>query len=224
MNSFDEIDNLTRMTLRREFDDGLMDILNSVVIFVLGLAAWLLFSAVGLRWVVTALIQQREITIIALLALTAALVLAIHGSRRLIRRIRRSYLWKESGYVWPLKYPVRKSVSIVAGFVTIALIVVAAWLMTIGSVSEEVVLRTLVAAASLGTAVQYLGMGIDLRIGRYAAVGIAGLTLSAIVLIQSISFSESWLLFGVGWMAVLAVSGLWALRQSILSLAESPSE
>jgi hypothetical protein len=224
MNSLDEIDSLTRMTRRRDFDDGLMDILNSVVFLALGLGSWFLFSAVGMRWWVTALIQQREITIIALLGLTAALVLAIHGSRRLISRIRRSYLWKESGYVEPLKYPVRKSISIVAGFVTIVIIIVAYWLMVTGSLSEEAVLRTLTVSASVGTAIQYLGMGIDLHIRRYVGVGIAGLIVSAIVLTQSTSFSESWLLFGVGWMAILTASGLWALRQSVLSLAESPSE
>ena len=69
-----------------------------------------------------------------------------------------------------------------------------------------------------------LGMGIDLRIRRYQAVGIAGLTLSLTVLSQPASFSQSWLLFGVGWMAILTVSGLWAVRQSVLNLAESPSE
>ncbi len=58
----------------------------------------------------------------------------------------------------------------------------------------------------------------------YEAVGIAGLVLSAIVLGQSASFAESWLLVGVGWMIILVVSGLWALRQSVLSFAESSSD
>jgi hypothetical protein len=224
MNKMDEIDNLTRLTRKREFDDGLVDILYGGVFLAMGLAGWFLFSEFGLRWFATALVQRREITIVALLALVAALVLAILGSRRLIERIRRSYLWKEKGYVESLRWQVKTSVSAVAVLASIALIIAAVWLMARGSLSEDVVLTALVAAVSVGSAIVYLGMGIDLRIRRYVGVGIAGLILSALVLGQMTSFSESWLLVGVGWMIILAVSGMWALRQSVLSLAESPSE
>jgi len=224
MNNMDEIDNLTRLTRKREFDDGLVDILYGGVFLAIGLANWFLFSEFGLRWFATALVQRREITIVALIALVAALVLAIFGSRRLIGRIRRSYLWKERGYVEPLRWQVKTSVSTAAVLASIALIIAAFWLMSRGSLSEEEVLSALVAAVSVGTAIVYLGIGIDLRIRRYVCVGIAGLILSALVLGQMTSFSESWLLVGVGWMIILTVSGLWALRQSVLSLAESPSE
>jgi hypothetical protein len=224
MNNIDEIDNLTRQTRKHEFDDGLVDILYGLVFLIIGLGGWFLFSAVGLRWFAVALVQRREITIIALLALLPAFWLAIYGSRRLVDWIRRSYLWTETGYVEPLKWQVRTSVTLAAGFASIALIILAIWLMATGSLSEEAVLRTLAASASMGTAIVYLGTGIDLRFRRYEAVGIAGLVLSAIVLGQSASFAESWLLVGVGWMIILVVSGLWALRQSVLSLAESPSD
>ncbi len=224
MNNIDEIDNLTRETRKREFDDGLVDILYGLVFLIMGLGGWFLFSAEGLRWFAVALFQQGDITIIALLALLPAFWLAIYGSRHLVDWIRRSYLWTETGYVEPLKWQVRRSVTVAAVFASIALIIVAVWLMAIGSLSEEAVLRTLAAAASLGTATMYLGMGIDLRFRRYQAVGVAGLILSLIVLSQPASFSQSWLLFGVGWMAILTVSGLWALRRSVLNLAESPSE
>ncbi len=201
-----------------------MDILYGLVFLILGLGGWFLFSAVGLRWFAVALVQRREITIIALLAMLPAFWLAIYGSRRLIDWIRRSYLWTETGYVEPLKWQVRTSVTLAAGFASIALIILAIWLMVTGSLNEEAVLRTLAASASLGTAIVYLGTGIDLRLRRYEAVGIAGLILSVTVLSQPASFSQSWLLFGVGWMAILTVSGLWALRRSVLTMAESPSE
>jgi hypothetical protein len=223
MDNFREIDNLTRLTRKREFDDGLVDILYGGVFLVWGLASWFLFSAVGFRWFVIALTRQREITIIALLALAPAFILVIYGLRRLIERIRRSYLWKDSGYVEPLRWQVKKSVSITAGFMSIALILVAVWLMANGVLSEEGALRALAASASLGTSVVYLGMGIDLRIRRYVVVGIAGVILTGFVMSQWVSFAGSWLLVGVGWLAILVVSGLWALRQSMLSLAESPS-
>ena len=224
MNNIDEIDNLTRQTRKREFDDGLVDILYGVFFLVMGLAGWFWSSAVGLRWFAVAMVQRRDITIIALLALALAFVLTMRGSRRLIEWIRRSYLWKESGYVEPLKWQARRPVTLIAGFASIVMILVAFWLMKAGSLSEEAVLSALAASASLGTAIVYLGMGIDLRIRRYVGVGIAGLILSVIILSQSAMFSEAWLLVGIGWMAILTVSGLWAFRQSVLTLAESPSD
>jgi hypothetical protein len=224
MNDIREIDNLTRLTRKREFDDGLVDILYGGVFLVWGLASWFLYSTVGLRWLVTALTQQREITIIAMLALAPVFLLVIYGMRRLIEWIRRRYLWKDSGYVEALKWQVSRSITIIATCLSIALILGATWQMARGALSEEGALGALVASANLGTAVVYLGMGIDLRIRRYLVVGIAGLILTVILLSQMVSFAVSWLLLGVGWMIILTVSGLWALLQSIRSLAESAGD
>jgi hypothetical protein len=224
MNDIREIDNLTRLTRKREFDDGLVDILYGGVFLVWGLASWFLYSTVGLRWFVTALTQQREITIIAMLALAPVFLLVIYGMRRLIEWIRRRYLWKDSGYVEALKWQVSRSITIIATCLSIALILGATWQMARGALSEEGALGALVASANLGTAVVYLGMGIDLRIRRYLVVGIAGLILTVILLSQMVSFAVSWLLLGVGWMIILTVSGLWALLQSIRSLAESAGD
>lgn len=224
MDNLVEIDSLTRATRRREFDDGLVDILYGIVFLVLGLGNWFLFSTTGLTWFATALVQQREIMIIALVALVPALLLAVLGLRRLIARIRRAYLWKDDGYVEPLQWQVRRSVTILAVLVSVAMIIAAVWLMAAGSLDEAGVLRVLAASVSVGTAIIYLGMGIDLQIRRYIGVGIVGLIPSGIVLARAGSFSESWLLIGIGWMIILTLSGLWALRQSVLTLAGSPSE
>lgn len=59
---------------------------------------------------------------------------------------------------------------------------------------------------------------------RYMLAGLGGLVLAAIVLVQTSSFSAAWLAVGVGWMAIMGASGLWALRRSVLSLAESPGD
>jgi hypothetical protein len=219
MSTIEEIDSLTRRTRSREFDDGLMDLVYGMVFLILSLANWFIFSTSGLEWLATALIQQREISLVALLGLLAAFLLAIHGMRQLVWRIRRSYLWKDSGMVKPLLWQVSRPVVFGAVAVVIALIVGATWLMASGVLTEEQALRALPASIALGTAVTYLGMGIDLRIRRYSLVGAAGLGLAAIVLIQSSSFSAAWLTAGVGLMAIMSSSGLWALRQSVLRLS-----
>ena len=56
-------------------------------------------------------------------------------------------------------------------------------------------------AREIAGAGQTLGTGIDLRLRRYEEVGIAGLILAVTVLSQPASFSQSWLLVRVGWMA-----------------------
>jgi hypothetical protein len=65
-----------------------------------------------------------------------------------------------------------------------------------GVLSEEEALRVLAASVGSGIGIVYLGMGIDLRLSRYIAAGIAGLILSAVVVVQPVAFSMSWR-FGV---------------------------
>lgn len=224
MNRIREIDALTRQTRRREFDDGLMDLVYGVVVLALCAANWLIFSSFGMRWLATALIREREITTIGLLALVAVFVLAIFGLRRLVSRIRRAYFWRDSGVVEPLRWQVSRPAAISGVVAAVALIVLGTWLMSRGLWTEEQALRTLPASVALGTALLYLGMGIELRVQRYALVGVAGVVLAALTLSQNRSFSSAWLAVGIGWMAIMGVSGLWALRRSVLRLAASPGD
>jgi hypothetical protein len=221
MNHIDEIDNLTRLTRKREFDDGFVDLIYAGVFLVIGLANWFIFSTVGLNWFINALVRQREITIIGLLTLVPLLVLAIFGLRRLVERIRQATIWKDSGTVKPLRWQVRRSISAASVLIPIGLIIAGTWLMARGVLSEEEALRVLAASVGSGIGIVYLGMGIDLRLSRYIAAGIAGLILSAVVVVQPVAFSMSWLMIGLGWMTILGASGLWALRQSLSKATES---
>ena len=224
MNHVSNMDRLTHLTRRREYEDGLMDFVYWSVFLILCLFGWLLFSPTGMRWLVTALLYNREVTIIGLLTLLPLLILLVFGAKRIVDRIRRSIIWKDSGFVKSLRWQVSWQINLLAGVVSITMLIVAVWLMIRGSISQEAVLRTLVSSAGVATGIVYFGTGKELNLRRYKWVGIAGAVFSVLILIMPISFSVSWLLLGIVWMSFLSLSGLWTLRQSLLALEERKSE
>lgn len=224
MDHITKIDNLTRVTRRREFEDGLMDFVFAGTFLFIGLFTGFFTSPVGLRWYLTSLLWNREITIIAEIILFAMFILSVFGARRLIARIRRNTFWKNRGFVNPLRWQVSWKINTLAAGVLIAMLVIAFWLMLNGSISQEIVLRTLVSAAGVATGFVFFGMGKELELQRYNWVGAAGGMLSALIILIPISFSMSWYSLGVGWMIVFTTSGLWALQKSLMALREADSE
>ena len=224
MNHITEFDNLTKATRRREFEDGLMDYVFGGTFLIIGLLGWFFFSSFGLRWFIASLLQNREITIIVLVTIFLLLILLIFGVRRAIEHIRRQTLWKNRGFVKSLRWQVSWQINALAGAMAIAMIVIAVWLYSNGYVIQEIVLRTLVSSGGVATGIVFFGMGKALDLQRYKWAGIVGGMLSALIILIPISFSISWLVLGTVWMIVLAFSGSWALRKSILALREQDSE
>jgi small-conductance mechanosensitive channel len=214
------LNELTRATRRREFEDGLFDLMLAVIFFIIGLLGWLFFSPWLLHWYIESLIINREVTIIVLIALPALFLLIIFAIRQFIEYIRRSLLWRDSGYVKSLRWQVKRSTSLIAGAVAIIMTVCAFWLMQRGWISPEDVLRTLVASASVATGVVFVGVGVDLRLRRYIYIGVSGIFLSSGLLFLPNTFSKSWLMFGSLWLILLLLSGIWALRAAILTIRE----
>ncbi len=224
MNHITEFDNLTKATRRREFEDGLMDFVFGGTFLMAGLLGWFFFSSLGLRLFVAGLIKNREVTIIAFIAVIALLILLIFGARRLIERIRRQSLWKNQGFVKSLRLQVDWQINALACTVLIAMVVIASWLMSKGYLLQEIVFRTLPSSAGVATGIVFFGMGKVLDLQRYKWAGVVGGLLSTLIILMPISFSVSWLVMGVVWVIVLTVSGSWALRKSILALKEQNSE
>ena len=224
MDHISKIDNLTRVTRRREFEDGLMDFVFAGAILSLGLLAGFFTSPAGLKWYFTNLLQNREITIIAEIALLPLFILAVFGAKRMIAHIRRKTLWKNRGFVTPLRWQVSWQINALASGVLIAMLVIAFWLMRNGLVSNDFVLRTLVSSAGVATGFVFFGMGKELELQRYRWVGVLGGILSALIILIPMSFSSSWLALGIGWMIVFVISGLWALQKSLVALREEDSE
>ena len=224
MDLINKIDNLTRRTRRREFEDGLMDYVLAVTFLFLGVLCGFIFSPVGMRWVATQLLRNREVTIIGEIGFFALLILILFGARRLITRIRRNTLWKNRGFVKPLRWQVSWRVNLLASAVLVAMLVVAFALMRNGLVSNDFVLRTLVSSAGIATGIVLFGVGRELELGRYRWVGIIGGLSSALIILLPLSFSAAWLTLGISWTVIFAVSGTWALRKSIAALGEADSD
>jgi len=224
MKNLTDIDKLTKDTRRYEFADGLVDITYGIIFLALGLLCWFFFSYTGLRLFITALIVNREITILGMVLIFSLFILLAFGSQRIAQRIRQAKLWKKSGFVKPLRMQVRWPIQLIAAAISITSIVTAFGLMLKGHLTKEAVLQTLVFSAGLATSITFIGLGIDLKIRRYLSVGVCGMVISIVILLLQLSFSTSWLLWGISWMVVLAISGIWALRRYQVPTRRSADE
>ncbi len=102
------------------------------------------------------------------------------------------------------------------------MILYASWLMTVGKINTDSVLRTLVSSSGIATGIIYIGIGASLNLRRYLTIGLAGGMISILIIFLPVSFSIAWLILGVTWALLLFVSGTWAL-QHLLSLKKGSS-
>jgi len=216
-----DFEELTRQTRRLDFEDGLTDLQVSAAFLVMSLAAAFFFSTAGLTWFTRSLILQREITYVALVGIFGGFILVAFGSRRLIARVRREYLWKDRGEIVPLPVQVDKWVSVLSTAIFLAILISGAWVLLRGGTDEEAILRLIIAASGVATGITYLGMGRSLRLNRYLPVGFVGGLLSGVLYFVPLTYSESWLGLGAIWTTILLTSGLYALRRTLRGMAEA---
>lgn len=213
-----DLDQLTQQTKRREFTDGLRDLHVGLIILILGLLNWLIFTPTGATWLVKAVLYDKTLTAIGIIGFLGLLLLMIYGGERLMERIRRASLWKESGFVKPLRWGFSKGLMIVVTVVVLTIIIGSVWFMAVGKLSQDVALRSIPASASLGTGMLFFSMGFSLKIRRYLAVGIAGSLLAIAIFLYPFSFAQAYLWLGMGWAIILLASGAWALGLALSEL------
>jgi hypothetical protein len=213
-----DLDQLTHQTKRREFTDGLRDLHVGLMILILSLLVWFTLTPTGMTWLVKAILYDKTLTMIGLIGFFGLFILIIFGAERLMERIRRASLWKESGFVKPLRWGFNKWITIAVAAVILAIVVGSVWLMAMGRLSQDVALRSIPASACFGMGVQFFGMGYSLKIRRHLAVGVAGSLLGVTIFLYPFSFAQAWLCFGLGWSVILLVSGAWALGLALSEL------
>jgi hypothetical protein len=213
-----DLDQLTHQTKRREFTDGLRDLHVGLMILILSLLVWFTLTPTGMTWLVKAVLYDKTLTMIGLIGFFGLFILIIFGAERLMERIRRASLWKESGFVKPLRWGFNKWITIAVAAVILAIVVGSVWLMAMGRLSQDVALRSIPASACFGMGVQFFGMGYSLKIRRHLAVGVAGSLLGVTIFLYPFSFAQAWLCFGLGWSVILLVSGAWALGLALSEL------
>lgn len=214
-----DLDELTIKTQRLEYEDGLRDFQIGLIFLILGLANGFIFTPADLELFARTLIRYQDLRIVGLAGLIGLVFLLVFGGERVMERIRRATFWRESGFVKPLRFgAVNQAVMILAAIVALGVIIGSVWLMSRGSLGQEVALRSIPASAGLATAITFISLGSNLRMRRYVLVGVAGAILSGFILITDMSFATAFLLTGIGWAVIFALSGAWALRWALRDL------
>jgi hypothetical protein len=219
-----DLDNLTHQTQRREYLDGLRDLHIGIIILILSLLNWFVLSPAGATLLMKAVLYDKNLTTVGLIGILALIVLIAFGSERIIERIRRASLWKESGFVKPLRYGFNKWMIVAATAALLAIIIGSTWLMSMGVLSQDIALRSIPAASSLGTGILFFTMGRSLKIHRYQMAGISGALLSIFLYLYPLSFALAWLFLGIGWALILLTSGIWAFRLALSELRQGAAD
>jgi hypothetical protein len=216
-----DLDKLTRDTQRLEYQDGLRDFQIALLFLIIGLGNWIMFTPSGLSFVAELTVRFKAYRVPALFGLIGLVVLLLFGAERWMESIRRKTIWKESGFVKPLRWgTVSRKVLLGSGAAMLGMIIGTVWLMSRGVISEESALRSLPSSVGVSTAIIFVGVGMRLEIQRYLWVGLLGLILSGTVFFSAMSLGNAYLLIGTGWGVILGLSGSWALRKAIIDLRE----
>ena len=213
MNHPIDLDGLTKATRRREFDDGLMDYAIGGFLLVYCLLDWFIFSPAGLEWYARAIINYRTITIIGLIGLVVLSIIGTISVRKIIEHVRKTIIWKDSGYVKPLHMQTSWPVILISVVVMLGMVLFASWLRAVGTIDLDSVLRALVSSTGIATGVTYIGISISLGRTRYLYVGLIGGMISLLILFLQISFANAWLILGIAWTVILGTSGTIALKK-----------
>ena len=212
-----ELDKLTQQTQRREYLDRLRHLHIGILILILSLLNWFILSPGGATLLVKATLYDKNLAMIGVLAL---ILFIAFGSERILERIRCASLWKESGFVKPLRYGFNKYMILAVTAIILAIILGSTWLMAAGVVSENIALRSIPPASSFGTGLLFFGMGRSLKIRRYQVAGISGVLISIFLYFYPLSFALTWPFLGIGWALILLTSGIWAFRLALLELRQ----
>jgi hypothetical protein len=216
-----DLDELTRRTRRQEFVDGLNDLQTGLVFLLLGALGAFGFSAGGMTFYIKALIWNRELTILGLVALLGLFAVVAFGARRFIHYLRAKVLWKDQGQAVPLRMQARWPATAAATGVVVILIVAGLVVLPTSALDLDGIMRLLAATSGAGTGIIYLAMGRELGLRRLQWVGLVGSLLSAAVFFLPLTAAESWLALGVIWAATLFISGGLALQRRLVEVRSS---
>lgn len=219
MNNTVDLEGLVQKTKRLEYEDGLRDFQIGMVFLLVGLANWFIFTPAGLDLFARTMIRLRDLMVPTLVGFIGLIFLIFFGSERIMAQIRRATIWRESGFVKPLRVGViKKSITVIATLVLLGVVIGSVWLYSRGNLSQDFALRSIPSSVGLATAIIFLNLGINLQLRRYVLVGLTGAILSGTILLIDISFALAYFWSGIGWALILALSGAWALNGAIRDL------
>lgn len=210
---FPDVDRLIQQTRRYEFADGLRDLqLAGVVALVGGLAAFIYLPEgiqIYMQWTIWFNENWgRLAAYLPMLLFFLALLLLLTASVRVIRSVRRRWLWRDTGMAEPRTWGMSRPATIAAALVVLVSLIGGVVLFSRGVVKADFVLRMIWTANGWALGVELYLMGRKLDLPRYRWIGGLGGLASTALLFLPLTFGASALAFAIGWAVILGASGL----------------
>jgi hypothetical protein len=220
MSTETNVENLIRKTRQYEFVDGLRDLQMAAIMALFVILAWITLTLTGARWYIQLVLSFKETIGIwepwidgGLLILILLAVLG--GSLWLMKVLRRKWLWRESGWVEPLRWQVPRRVGVLSVVIFLGGVGLAIALLVNGRVEASFVLRMLWVATGWAFGYTLVGVGQEIGLKRYIWLGAVGGIASTILLFLSFTFGQVAIVLYGAWALVLGISGAIALRRAL---------
>jgi hypothetical protein len=148
-------------------------------------------------------------------------LLVVWGMLRLMRVVRRRWLWRQSGVVNASRWVVPRRVNILSFVIILGGIALGLGLRFLGWADDAFVLRLFWAATGWGFGYTLYAMGRHLDLPRYRSLGLIGGLGSFSALFLPLGFAQTALVFGLLWGVLLGISGVIALRGASAAVREA---
>jgi hypothetical protein len=222
MNEKTDIEGLIRKTRQYEYVDGLRDLQMAAIMAFFVVFAWFVFTLNGVRLYLRLILLIKETFgnwapwIDGLLFLLI-IFSVLGGSLWLMRAIRRKWLWRESGWVKPLRWQVPRRVSILSVVIILGGVGLAIGLLVTNRVEASFVLRMLWVATGWAFGYTLVGVGQEIGLKRYIWLGAVGGIAATVLLFLPLTFGQAAIVLFGAWALVLGISGAIALRHSLVT-------
>jgi len=221
-----DIDALIRKTRQYEFVDGLRDLQMAVMMAFFGACIWFILDLVGMRWLIQLILYLKVIFVgwtrwISLLLYFLILFSILGGSLWLMRVLRRKWLWRESGWVKPLRWQVPRRITVLSVVIMLGGVVLGLILLSTGKVDKSFVLRMLWTATGWGFGYTLIGMGREIGLRRYIWLGASGGLASTILLFLPLTFGQTAIVLNGAWALALGISGVIVLHRASTAIRQA---
>ncbi|MGD8456785.1 MAG: hypothetical protein PVF83_10395 [Anaerolineales bacterium] len=202
-------------TKQYEFSDGLRDIQLGIMFILMAVVwFWLMYEPALLRFTIQlGRDYGKWASSVTFLFIFFIPVVAAVGVQRIMETIRRRWLWRESGMVKSSQIVVPPHISILAGVLFIAIIVLGLKFQSALKTGDFYIMSLVMMASGWCSGVITVGLGMNIKVTRYTIIGVlGGLASTAALLYQSSLFGAGLFTF-IGWGVLLIISGVIVLVQ-----------
>lgn len=213
-----DVDRLIQETRRYEFSDGLRDLQLALLFGLGGVTVWFVLEPAWFAFVGRMAATYGRWAAWVGMVPTFVPALIVLGALRVMKAVRRRWLWRESGMVSPARWAVPRKINVLSAAILLAGVAVGFGLMLLRAVDQSFALRMLWAATGWSFGYTLVAMGRNLDLARYVRLGWIGAALSTGILLLALPFGRVSLAFGVLWFVLLGGSGLITLRRAALAL------